>query len=170
MNVRLLFPNDYIGAPDLQGRDVTVTIARIQIDELRSVDGNGNEKKPVVYFKEMEERHRNGKSPTNKRLVLNKTNAMVIAKLHGHETDDWRGKRITLYPTTCQAFGDTVECIRIRNVAPAPKGKAEPEPDADEGGGWTSCGACGESMLETDAACKGCGVVAETRAKAEPGL
>ena len=29
-------------------------------------------------------------------MVLNKTNANTIAKMHGEETDDWAGKRIIL--------------------------------------------------------------------------
>jgi hypothetical protein len=47
-------------------------------------------------------------------MVMNKTNAKLIASHYGDDTDNWTGKEITLYPTTCQAFGETVPCIRVR--------------------------------------------------------
>lgn len=132
MDIRLLFPNQYISSADLRDRDVTLTISCVKVDDLRT--DKGSERKPVVYFREMEARHRRGEGE-NKRLVLNKTNAKVIAKLYGHETNEWAGKRITLYPTTCMAFGQQVECIRVRETAPAAprqqQRKPEPPPEPD---------------------------------------
>jgi hypothetical protein len=113
MHVRLLFPKDYLAAPDLVGREVTLTMSRIVSESLHR-EGGDDEQKWCLYFEEMEKRHRGDRNQPNKRLVLNKTNAKTIAKLHGNETDEWAGKKITLYPTTCQAFGDTVDCIRIK--------------------------------------------------------
>ena len=52
-------------------------------------------------------------------MVLNKTNAGIIAKLYGTDTDAWVGKKIVIYATTCKAFGETVECVRVK--APAAK-------------------------------------------------
>jgi hypothetical protein len=59
---------------------------------------------------------------------MNKTCARVIKKAFGPETDSWVGKRIELYPTTCESFGDVVECIRVRipngsRSTPAPEQK-----------------------------------------------
>ena len=62
----------------------------------------------------MEARVKKDKSAINKRLVANVTNARSIAKQYGPETDDWTGKQITLYRTQCMAFGEMVDCIRIR--------------------------------------------------------
>jgi hypothetical protein len=121
MDVRLLFPNQYIGAADLHGKDVTLTIDRLVVEGLKT--DRGTEKKPVVYFREMEARHRRGEGE-NKRLVLNKTNAKVIGELYGYETDGWKGKRVTFFPTTCQAFGKEVDCVRVRPTEP--RGKAPP--------------------------------------------
>ncbi len=67
-------------------------------------------KKPVAYFR--------GK---DRGLALNSTNCKTIAKMYGNDTDKWAGKLVTLYPTTTNAFGQTVECIRIRPSAPAQK-------------------------------------------------
>jgi hypothetical protein len=114
MDVRLLFPTLYLGAPDFRGKPATLTIERVQQEELRTT--GGTETKLVIYFRECREK---AKDPEKqKRLVANKTNAMTIAALHGYEIDNWPGKRVTLYPTTCQAFGDTVDCIRVSTDMP----------------------------------------------------
>ena len=62
----------------------------------------GNDDKPVVYFENKE-----------KGLVLNKTNATVIAAGYGPETDGWVGKPITLYPAKVSFQGQMVAAIRV---------------------------------------------------------
>jgi hypothetical protein len=106
---KLMFPSEYLAAEEFDGKDITLTIKDARFDDLRTVDG-GTKRKPLLYFGE-----------TDKKLVLNKTNATTIAKLHGAEAREWAGKRITLYATECQAFGKTVECIRVRAKIPKPK-------------------------------------------------
>lgn len=139
MDVRLLFPNEYISAADLieaqkkSGRDgVTLTISTVKMENLKT--NKGTERKPVVSFVEFEQRAAQGKGE-NKRLVMNKTNARLIAKLHGNETNDWVGKRITLWPTQCEAFGATVDCVRVMPHTPQdPKrngAKAAPVPSEE---------------------------------------
>lgn len=104
MHYKLMYPSEYLAACDLLGRDVTLTVAGVEIEAVVGADGKKQEK-PVVSFTE-------GKA--KKKMVLCKTNAKTIAGRHGTNTDDWIGKKITVYPTTCQAFGQTVECIRVR--------------------------------------------------------
>ena len=113
---KLMFPTQYLASEEFLEKDVTLTIKGVKIDNLQMSDG-GTEDKPVVMFEK-----------TDKKLVLNKTNATTIAKLYGSEARGWAGKAITLYPTECQAFGKTVDCIRIRSKAP--KSKPSPEPEA----------------------------------------
>ncbi len=103
MHYKLLFPSDYVGAHDLGGEDKTVTVAKVSVQEL-TMQGGATEQKPVVEF-----------SDAKKKLVLNKTNAAIVAKLHGTNTDDWVGKRITLYPTKTKCGRDVVDCIRVRD-------------------------------------------------------
>ena len=118
MDVRLLYPSLYLGAVDLHGKDAVLTMRRVIVEGLKTE--RGEEKKPVLYFEETKAKAEKAGTPDKeKRLVLNKTNAMQIAKLHGYELDGWKGKRVTLYPTTAQAFGKTVECIRVRETLPA---------------------------------------------------
>ena len=59
---------------------------------------------------------------------MKKRNAKIIAKLHGNDVDGWVGKAIALYATTCDAFGETVECVRVRKAAPKPMGPASAAP------------------------------------------
>jgi len=103
---KLMFPNEYLAAEEFGGKDVTLAIRNVKFDDLKLTDG-ATERKPIVFFEK-----------TKKKFVLNKTNATTIAKLHGAEARGWAGKRITLYPTTCQAFGKTVDCIRVRDNVP----------------------------------------------------
>lgn len=111
-DVRKMYEKDFLYAYDLEGRDVTVTIERVAAGTLTGKGGKSN-KKPVLYFK-----------GSKKGLGLCITNARTINALYGSfNSDDWIGKKITLYPTTTTFGADTVECIRIRNVIP--KGKAE---------------------------------------------
>ena len=115
MDVRLLFPSLYLTAVDLHGKDANLTIRRVIVDTLKT--DRGDEKKPVMYFKETKEKA-DKTGAKEKRLVLNKTNALAIAALHGNEVDAWAGKRVTLYATTCEAFGKQADCIRVRPTIP----------------------------------------------------
>lgn len=131
-----LFDERFVGAWDFDdGNDVNCTIESLKHEQMRTQEGDDVEK-PVLYMK-----------GAKKGLVLNKTNAESIAKLYGNDTDGWMGKKITLYPTTCKAFGQTVDCIRIRKPRAkkgdepwdkkpkegAKKPKAEPAPEPEHG-------------------------------------
>jgi hypothetical protein len=95
-NITDLFPSNWIKAPDLRGRRVTVTMAAVKVEEV------GDDKKPVLYF-----------SGTDKGLVLNVTNANSIKELYGPETNDWRGRAITLYVAKVEYQGKRMDGIRV---------------------------------------------------------
>lgn len=111
---KLMFPSDYIAAVECRGKDVTLTIQGVQIEQMQMQKGK-KEPKPILTFKE-----------TKKKLALNKTNASSIAEMYGAEAEKWSGKRITIYPTRTQFGRDTVDCIRVREIRPA--GQAGPPP------------------------------------------
>lgn len=102
---RSMFDNAYVGAWDLDGKDVTVTIEKVTAGTLTSQ--RGTDKKPILHFK-----------GTEKGFVANKTNCKTIATMYGTNVEEWVGKKITLYATTTSAGGETVECIRVRPQAP----------------------------------------------------
>jgi hypothetical protein len=104
---RLMFDSDYLFAAHLGGKDVVVTIERVEAATLTG-QGGRKAKKPVLHFE--------GKQLG---LALNKTNAKTLTTLFGtRNADEWVGKRITLYPTETQMGGETVDCIRIRPTVP----------------------------------------------------
>ena len=76
MRISNAFPSEYLRPADLQERQVTVKMSRLEIREV------GDEKKPVLFFE--------GK---DKGLVLNKTNAKTISTVYGDETDGLGGRR-----------------------------------------------------------------------------
>jgi hypothetical protein len=105
LNINEMFPSKWLKAEDFaEGENKVLTIKDIKYQTLGQ--GAKAEDKPVVEFRE------------DKPLVLNKTNAHVIAQLYGGDTDAWIGKRITAYTMDVDSFGDIVRAIRIRNAIP----------------------------------------------------
>jgi hypothetical protein len=102
-----MFDSQYLGAWDLVGRDVTVTIREVEAGKL-TAPGGRTSKKPVIYFQGKE-----------KGLALNKTNAKIVAAMYGTDTEHWVGQQITIYPTKTEMQGETVDCIRVRPGAPS---------------------------------------------------
>lgn len=115
MNVHQMFPSRYVTAFDLNGSDVTVTIKTVIMEEM---GGQEAEEKPVVIFEK-----------ATKGMVLNKTNAMIISGLYGPDTEQWAGKRITIYSAKVKAFGAVHDAIRVRPQVP-PKAQHD-KPPAD---------------------------------------
>lgn len=108
---RQYYDRDYLAAFDLNGKDATVTIARVEGKELTG-SGGRKAKKPVIWFEGKE-----------KGMALNKTNGKTIASLYGNDTTAWIGKAITIYPTTTSMGGETVDCLRVRPKIPESKNK-----------------------------------------------
>lgn len=108
-NINDAFPSNYLRASDLKGAQPTVTIDRVEYEEV----GRQKDRKPILYFVGKE-----------KGLVLNKTNANKIIELTSSPvTEEWHGFRLRLYATMVEFAGDQVEAIRIK-AAPANGTKA----------------------------------------------
>lgn len=102
---------ELLGAWDLEGRDVTVTIVDVSGVELNN--GTKKNKKPVATIASASGRK------LDKKLALNATNCKTIEQLAGSpDVERWKGLRVTLFPTTTQFGGETKECIRIRPYPP----------------------------------------------------
>ena len=109
MNIKKSFPSRWLKASDLNGRAVKVEIDKVIDEDI------GGEDKPVLYFAGKE-----------KGVVLNKTNADVLADAFGDETDEWAGSKVELYPAKTQFQGKLVDCIRVRTIVPAASDDEEP--------------------------------------------
>jgi hypothetical protein len=107
MRMSDIFPSKYVKAADLNGKTVTLTIKSLAVEDMLN-HSNEHERKPVLYFER-----------ATKGLVLNRTNAMIIVGLYGDESDEWTGKRISIYPTKVRAFGTMQDAIRVREEIPA---------------------------------------------------
>lgn len=116
MNINAAFKSDYVRAADL-AKPALATIKNVSIERLGQ--GKDAEDKPVVHFHE-----------DIGALVLNKTNASLITKLYGAETDSWAGKQIVLYSTPVQFGADMVDAVRVRAPKGAPATPPAPAPAA----------------------------------------
>ena len=103
MDAKKLFPTNYICDDDLGDRDITLTMSTVKMEAMP--DGS---MKAVLYFHEAQ-----------KGMTLNKVNGSRIIAMYGSETDDWMGKRVTLYPSETTFQGDVVGCVRVRPTPPA---------------------------------------------------
>ena len=107
MKISQVFPSKYLTAADLNGKTFTLTIKSVTLETMQTHD-NKQVKKPVCWFEKAQ-----------KGFVMNVTNAKIVAALYGDETDEWPGKRITIYPTKVRAFGQMSDAIRVREEVPA---------------------------------------------------
>jgi hypothetical protein len=101
MKIFACFPSKYLKAADLHDRTVEAVMDHVAMEDIRDPD----EAKllPILYFRGVP-----------KGMVLNKTNAKVIASGYGEETDAWHGMPITLFPAMVAYGADTVPAIRVR--------------------------------------------------------
>ena len=109
----------------LDSDDITLTIEGVEIKTFD--DGKMN---AILSF-----------GGTDKRLVVNKTNELMISEVAGSKnTDHWIGKSITLYTTKVEYGGKLMDGIRVRpprkkKTGKKPewhRGKDEPPDDLDD--------------------------------------
>jgi len=100
---------DFIGAYAFQPNEEI--IATIKSASVESVTGSGGKSEDcmVVRFNES----------YIKPLICNVTNSKAISKVAGSEyIEDWQNVAIQLFTTEVNAFGDTVQAVRVRTKAP----------------------------------------------------
>ncbi len=99
---RTIAGKEYLVGEELNGKEVTLTIEKVELTEIRNQ--KGVETKPVAFF-----------VGTEKKLVLNVTNMKAITRaLKTGYIEDWAGKQITLIPQSGRFFGVQQEVIRIK--------------------------------------------------------
>lgn len=97
-----LFPGRFVKAADLKGRDMTLTISAVTIEELPQ-DGGPPRSRGIIAF-----------GGAKKTLVLNRTNGECLKAMFGRDTGEWIGKRVTLFPAQIESFGGQDVAIRVR--------------------------------------------------------
>lgn len=91
-----LYPGRFIHCADLKGKNVTLKINAVNLEELEG--DKGKQIKGILSFEK-----------TEKSLALNKTNGICLKSMFGKKVQQWVGKRVTLMPSTWN--GD--DAIRI---------------------------------------------------------
>lgn len=92
-------PSKYISAVDLDGREHTLVMADIRLEEMNK----GEERKNILYFEKAE-----------KGLVLNKTNTLAIIAGYGKYSENWIGQKVILFPTKVPFQGQIKDAVRVR--------------------------------------------------------
>lgn len=99
----------YLSAGDIEGRDVTFTIAGAEIRELPTDKGETD--KAVLLLR----------GPGAKPFVLCRTNRECIQGMFGAAIRDCIGKRITVYATDVKVGKETKRGIRLRGSPDLPR-------------------------------------------------
>ena len=111
MLVSSMYPSPYLKATDLVESDHPEPVLQISdctMEEMPAFEGKEPETRPVIGF-----------TNSNKKLVLNRTNANMIAFLHGEETDGWQGKLIQLHTPPVEFRGNSRPGIRVKDTVPS---------------------------------------------------
>ena len=104
MKLNEMFPRKYATGQDLAGKSPTLTIAGVSSEKMRPSPQSPEVQKFVIYFQE-----------TKKGVVLSRTLAQQIARAVGSDdTDNWIGKRVTLYPESVTVAGVNRVAIRAK--------------------------------------------------------
>lgn len=107
MNINDAFPSRYLKASDMGDKDRVLTITGITLETLGT--GDDKETKPALSIQ-----------GTEKKFVLNKTNARTIESLYGSDTNNWIGKRIAVGSRETDFQGKATLALRVSLKAPAP--------------------------------------------------
>jgi len=109
---------NYIGAFELMPEDgktieLVVKITGVKKEELKNAEKNHG----LVL-------HLEGQKP----MIVNSVNAKAITKVAGSPfVEDWIGLYLTLYVAKIRAFGENMEALRVKDVAPVIEKASLPE-------------------------------------------
>ena len=123
MQLNEMFPKRYASAEELQGKEVTLTIARVVPEKMRPNTKAPEVQKFVVYFRE-----------ARKGVVMGKSLAYQLAEICGsEETNDWAGKAVTLATVLMDVAGRKVLTFQAkRPTSKAVAGQQIPKGLADD--------------------------------------
>jgi hypothetical protein len=105
MDINEVYPNAYLRCADLGGQPRRAQIESVTVEVL----GQGEAATQKIVLKLVGRR---------KRLVLNKTNALALAKAWGPRTENWVGRWLELRPEQVLFAGKMVDTIRVRALPP----------------------------------------------------
>lgn len=109
---RKYMDKSFLGSWDVPDEgDLVLTIDHVERNDVQNE--KGREKKMALHFKERD----------YKPMICNTTNAKAITKAYGSpKVGTWENKKIAIYKATISAFGQTQECLRVRDYPPKTDG------------------------------------------------
>lgn len=112
-----LYPGRFLKSTKFKNKDgkfidVTLVVESVFVEELEG--DKGKKKKGIVAFVDK-----------TLQLVLNRTNGECLKAMFGRETNNWVGKRVTLWaaPYHDNTTGEDTTCIRVRGSPDLPADK-----------------------------------------------
>lgn len=96
LTVDEMFPSKYLKATDLPRKGLTLVIDTVEQEQI------GNDNKWILYF-----------NSEDKGLVLNKTNANMIASEFGNKVAEWSSRSVHLRKEKVSFQGKVVDAIRV---------------------------------------------------------
>jgi hypothetical protein len=107
MRVSRTYGGNHFKGEEMDDKPLLLTIDQVDCKEFSS-DGGPAKEKLVMAFKE-----------TDQTMVVNMTNAQIIAGLYGDETDDWVGEKIVVFKGRTRFGSKMVDCVSVRGPRPA---------------------------------------------------
>lgn len=104
MKMNDVFPSKYLKVDDVSGNGEEFIIKEVTKVGFENQESGLTEVKPVIWF-----------TNTDKGFICNKTNWKRLVKLFGDDSDGWTAKAVTLRLESVEAFGETVDSIRVKN-------------------------------------------------------
>jgi hypothetical protein len=102
MKVSRTYGGNHFKGEEMDTTPLLLTIDDVSVKEFEG-DGGGRKEKIVLAFRE-----------TDKTMVVNFTNASIIAGFLGDETDSWIGHKIVVFRDKTRYAGKMVPCVSVR--------------------------------------------------------
>lgn len=121
------FKSDYLSSSDIDDKDLSLTIARVEYKEC--VTQSGKKFCNVAYFTDTKLDQKGKCISGTKPMILNVTNSKLVKKFSGNKThlQHWQNITVQIYVDPSVKFGsDTVEGLRIRQTQPKLKSNLTP--------------------------------------------
>lgn len=118
MKVSQMIQSKFLRKEDIED-DTPATIKKLSLEDM---PGDSGDQRWVLFFKEQ-----------NKGMVLNTTTIRMLEKAFGDESDDWVGKRVTIYVDPNVSFkGQVVGGLRLRPTSPKKTPLVTPAPVVEQ--------------------------------------
>ena len=106
-----MFDSNYLRWFHLDDKGLLIEIKRVDAKVEMQLPGQREKQwKPVLHYKV-----KSGKVEKPLPLILNKTNARLIAAVCGRDVKGWIGKEVVLFQSKARLGRETVDCIRVRS-------------------------------------------------------